>query len=170
MSTAEATAPVFLSTEESAREAKRLAAKTTPSFVHLRARLPVQGRTNQMLAATPNMTLILKTYANGGENALHGHTNEDHVFIVLQGSATFFGPEGEARRVEKNDCVLLPRLAMYRFAADEGGEPLVMVRVGAILNPDQAADARIDPEGQVLDGFSHKNQEGAIVYGDKWFG
>ncbi len=170
MNTVDELVPVLLSAEDFARETERLAAKTTPSFVHMRARLPVQGRTNQMLAATPNMTLILKTYANGGENELHGHTNEDHVFIVLQGAATFFGPNGEARRVEKNDCVLLPRLAMYRFAAEEGGEPLVMARVGAILNAEKDANARIDVEGNGMEGFSEKNKEVPIIYGDQWFG
>ena len=48
-----------------------------------------------MLAATRNMTVVLKTYAAGGENGLHAHTNEDHVFLILEGGATFYGPKGE---------------------------------------------------------------------------
>lgn len=170
MSTAEAVAPVISSTDEFTREAKRLSANTAPTFVHMRARLPVQGRTNQMLAATPNMTLVLKTYASGGENELHGHTNEDHVFIVLQGAAVFFGPKGEERRAAKNDCVLLPRNSLYRFHAEEGGEPLVMIRVGAIINTMADHHARVDEHGKVLDGYSAANKEVPIVYSEKWYG
>ena len=31
-----------------------------------------------------------KVYSKGGENALHSHDIEDHVFLVLQGEASFF--------------------------------------------------------------------------------
>jgi uncharacterized cupin superfamily protein len=36
------------------------------------------------------MTLRIHCYAPGiGENALHSHTKEDHVFVVLAGTAQF---------------------------------------------------------------------------------
>ena len=162
-------APIFLSTEDWQRQTEMLAAKKTPSFVHLSAQLPTQGRTNQVLAATPHMSLVLKTYASGGENELHAHTNEDHVFIVLQGGATFYGPRGEARQVRKNDCVLIPRDALYRFAAAEGGEALVMARIGATVDITKDVLARVDPQGAPFDGYSQVNTDGPLLLGDKWF-
>ena len=162
-------APVITSTKDWQQETARLSAKKTPTFVHLSAQLPAQGRTNQILAATPHLSLVLKTYASGGENELHAHTNEDHVFIVLQGGATFHGPNGESRQVRKNDCVLIPRDALYWFAAEEGAEALVMARIGATLDATKDVLARVDAKGAPFDGYSEGNKELPVVLGDKWF-
>ena len=70
--------------------------KGQPTFFHLSAQLPRQGRTDTPMAATDRMWVVLKTYASDGENELHAHPNEDHVFLVLQGEAEFFGPKGRA--------------------------------------------------------------------------
>lgn len=70
----------------------RLCVVDRPGFFALRTALPVQGRTNLVAAANPGLNVVLKSYATGGESELHAHTNEDHVFVVLQGGATFFGP------------------------------------------------------------------------------
>ena len=91
------------------------AVKNQPSFFHLRAQLPRQGRTDTPMAATDRMWVVLKTYASDGENELHAHPNEDHVFLVLQGEAEFFGPKGELKRVKKHDGILLPRGAFYWY-------------------------------------------------------
>ena len=163
------TAPMVYSSEEWQKEMDRLAAKKTPSFFHLTAQLPATGRTNQVLGATSHMSVVLKTYANGGENELHAHTNEDHVFVVLQGSATFYGPRDEERHVKKNDCVLIPKDALYWFAADEGGEALVMVRIGAAIDASKDVLARVDHHGAPFDGYSAANKEAPVVLGDKWF-
>ena len=48
-----------------------------------------QGRTTDVRARTDLMTVTVKVYAEGGENAMHHHTHEDHSFIVLEGEATF---------------------------------------------------------------------------------
>lgn len=154
----ETVAPIVNSAAEWAAEMARMAQKTTPSFFPIRARLPKRGRTNQVLGATRYMNVVLKTYASGGENELHGHTNEDHVFVVLQGAAVFQGPNGEERRVGRHDCVLIPHGALYRFQATEG-EPLVMLRVGAALDPDADILARVDSDGQPFDGYSERNKE-----------
>lgn len=151
-------APIVNSAQEWRDAMAEMAQRTTPSFFHIRARLPRQGRTNQVLGASPCMNVVLKTYAGGGENEIHAHTNEDHVFVVLQGGATFFGPRGETRRVARNDCVLVPAGAFYAFQADEA-EPLVMLRVGAALDPATDVLARVDAQGQPFDGYSEKNRE-----------
>ena len=48
------------------------------------------GRTDTVVARSDDMTARVKVYAEGGENATHTHLNEDHLFFVLQGEATFF--------------------------------------------------------------------------------
>ncbi len=162
-------APLANSADEWREQMAKMASKKTPSFFHIRAQLPKQGRTNQVLGASTHMNVVLKTYASGGENELHAHSNEDHVFVIMQGGATFFGPRGEEQRVSKNDCVLLPAGSFYWFQADED-EPLVMLRIGAALNPNEDVLARIDPDGAPFDGYSEKNKElPVILHNDKWF-
>src|SRR6266436_4747248 len=68
-----------------------------PTFFKLEAQLPRQGRTDTPVAASDKMWVVLKTYAADGENGLHAHPNEDHTFVVLQGEATFYGPNNETR-------------------------------------------------------------------------
>lgn len=150
-------------------EMARMSQSKVPSFFHIRAQLPKQGRTNQVLGASRHMNVVLKTYASGGENEIHAHSNEDHVFVVLQGEATFYGPRYETREVAKNDCVLVPCGAFYWFLA-KGDEPLVMLRVGAAVDPDADILARIDMEGKPFDGYSEKNKElPYILHEDKFF-
>lgn len=148
---------------------QRITVDDRPGFFSLRARLPVQGRTNAVLAATPRLNVVLKTYASGGENELHAHTNEDHLFVVLQGAATFYGPRGEEKVVGRNAGVVLPRGVVYRFTAHEE-EPLVLLRVGAVIDPASDPLARIDEEGQPFDGYSERNKEVAPVLSEtRWF-
>lgn len=161
-------APIANNAQEWRDAMAKMAERKTPSFFHIRARLPKQGRTNQVLGASPYMNVVLKTYASGGENEIHAHTNEDHVFVVLQGGATFFGPRGETKDVEKHDCVLVPAGALYSFHAHEE-EPLVMLRVGAAIDPSTDILARIDEHGAPFDGYSEKNKEVAVVLDDKLF-
>ncbi|MGF6962681.1 cupin domain-containing protein [Paraburkholderia youngii] len=143
--------------------------RTGPTFFHARAQLPEQGRTNIVLGATHTLSVVLKTYASGGENELHAHTNEDHLFFVLQGSATFHGPQGEVRVVSKNEGILLPHGSFYSFFADEG-EALVMLRVGAVVDASSDPLARFGIDNLPLDGFSEANKEVPLILGDRWFG
>lgn len=140
-----------------------------PGFFSLRARLPVQGRTNAVLAATPRLNAVLKTYAGGGENELHAHTNEDHLFVVLQGAATFRGPRGQERVVGRHGGVIPPSGVVYRFTAHEG-EPLVPLRVAAVIDPTSDPLARVDEQGRPFDGYSDANKEVAPVLSPTlWF-
>jgi len=162
-------APIVRNTAEWLSETERLAARTTPSFFHVRCQLPKAGRTNQVLGATSLMSVVLKTYAEGGENELHAHVNEDHFFLVMQGSAVFHGPNGEAREVGRNDCVLLPRGSFYRFRAVEG-EPLVMLRIGATDEGETEVMARVGIDNAPLDGYSEANKEVPLVLHEgRWF-
>ncbi|GAB5101299.1 cupin domain-containing protein [Caballeronia sp. HLA56] len=142
--------------------------RTRPTFFHARAQLPDQGRTNIVLGATHTLSVVLKTYASGGENELHAHTNEDHMFFILQGSATFRGPNGEIRIVSKNEGIVLPRGSFYSFVADEG-EALVMLRVGATIDDTSDPLARVGIDELPLDGFSEANKEVPLVLSDAWF-
>lgn len=145
------------------------AIKGQPSFFHLRAQLPRQGRTDTPMAATDRMWVVLKTYASDGENELHAHPNEDHVFLVLQGEADFYGPKGEIKRVVKHDGILLPRGTFYWFKA-VGDEPLVMARVGAVVDAAKDALARINSQGQPMDGNSAENKQVELILDpNRWF-
>jgi len=166
--TADNAAPIVENTAEWQAEVERLAQKTTPSFFHIRCPLPEAGRTNQVLAASKMMSVVLKTYAEGGENELHAHINEDHCFVILQGKALFYGPNGETREVGRNDCVLLPRGSLYWFRA-EGGEPLVMLRIGAAAEDETDVLARVGADQLPLDGFSEANKEVPLVLGERWY-
>ena len=73
-----------------------------PTIFSLKAQLLDQGRTDTVLAATEDLSVRLKIYASGGENELHAHVDEDHVFVLLQGSARFYGPDSET--VDLNAC------------------------------------------------------------------
>ena len=148
---------------------KQIEVHDRPHFFQLAARLPEQGRTNQVFAATPLLNVVLKTYASGGENELHAHSNEDHLFVVLQGGATFYGPRGEERTVVRHGGVVLPKGVLYRFTAHEG-EPLVLLRVGAVHDLTSDPLARVDEDGQPFDGYSEGNKEvPCILSMTNWF-
>ncbi|CAD6543267.1 hypothetical protein LMG27952_04014 [Paraburkholderia hiiakae] len=159
---------IVRSTAEWLSAMAELEKRTKPTFFHARAQLPEQGRTNIVLGATRTLSVVLKTYASGGENELHAHTNEDHMFYILQGSATFHGPNGEVRVVSKNEGILLPRGTFYSFCADER-EPLVMLRVGAVVDASTDPLARVGIDNLPLDGFSEANKEVPLILGDRWF-
>ena len=101
--------------------------------VQLKTQLVSEGHTRFMLAETDLMTLRIHCYAPGiGENALHAHTKEDHIFVVLDGMAQF-NTERDGQTVltaTKNHAVVLPAGSYYQFC-NSGQTPLVMARIGA---------------------------------------
>ena len=162
--------PPFVSTvEEFAAAFRALYRERQPSFFSLTAALPAVGRTDTPVAATPRLTVVVKCYAGTGENALHAHTTEDHVFIVLQGRAHFFGPNEEQRTVEALGGVMMPVGTFYRFCAAEG-EPLVMLRVGCAAAPQGSMYDRIGPDGRAMAGDSKENNPLATVLSGEVFG
>jgi mannose-6-phosphate isomerase-like protein (cupin superfamily) len=135
-----------------------MAENTKPSVFTLHAQLLDQGRTDTVLAAAEDLIVRLKIYASGGENELHAHTSEDHTFIILQGSARFFGPEGEEIELEQYQGIMLPKGSYYRFYATSK-EPLVMIRAGSPSPRKQKKPYRIDITGEELRGDSKENKQ-----------
>jgi mannose-6-phosphate isomerase-like protein (cupin superfamily) len=142
---------------------------SVPQFFKMQAPLPSQGRTDTPLAATDRMWMVLKTYAAGGENEIHAHTNEDHTFVVLMGKAAFQGPAGEMKVVGPNEGVMMPRGTFYAFKS-VGDEPLVILRAGAVVDLDKDPIARIGADGEEMDPFSAQNKEVPVVLSDRIFG
>ena len=54
------------------------AAKEDAKFFNLQSPLLSQGRLDNIVAATPLLSVVVKVYASGGENAMHMHATEDH--------------------------------------------------------------------------------------------
>ena len=131
----------------------------------LKTALLKSGRTHRVIASTGTpehaMNIAIKCYAEGGENAFHTHRGEDHTFIVLAGRAIFHQPDAESKELGRNEGILLPAGALYKFEAVPG-EPLVLLRVGNQYKPvegsGEIADSdRVAPDGSQLLGHSKEN-------------
>jgi len=99
--------------------------------------------------------LRIHCYAPGiGENALHSHTKEDHIFVVLEGTAQFnTGRDGKTVvKANKHQAVVLPAGCYYQFC-NSGETPLVMARIGA--GPDKS-DMRLNADGTPIPGRAHE--------------
>src|SRR5947208_13661355 len=104
-------------------------AKTAPKAQTFSLKTPLlsEGRSNQEVAATDLLKLRVKVYAEGGENGLHTHNDEDHSFVVLQGQATFHDENDTPTVVNKHEGIMIPRGAFYYFQST-GDETLVLLR------------------------------------------
>jgi mannose-6-phosphate isomerase-like protein (cupin superfamily) len=100
-----------------------------PQMFQVRVPIMKEGRIHNVVAEAGPMTVAMKCYAEGGENALHTHLDEPHVFVILQGKARFVGEEGETGVLGRNEGILIPAGWLYRFESC-GDEPLVILRVG----------------------------------------
>lgn len=118
---------------------------------HLRTPLLSQGRLDTRLVESDHMWVWIKSYAQGGENVLHAHLGEEHIFVILQGQARFEDKDGGETVLGRNDGIYLPSGAHYCFQSC-GEEPLVLLRVGAWQVPPQ--DTRVDVEGKPLRGYT----------------
>ena len=125
---------------------KEKALNKLPTAFKVRAQHLDQGRTDSVLAASDGLTVRLKVYASGGENALHAHANEDHVFILLQGCAEFSDADGVLASLQVNEGLLVPKGAYYCFNAT-GTEPLVMLRIGSPNESALGLEGRVDTLG-----------------------
>ena len=121
-----------------------------PQILTLRTQLVSAGHTRDLLAETEGVTFHIHCYGpKGGENGLHAHVDEDHIFVVLQGEAQFSGLNGPLPVLRKNQALMLPKGCFYSFS-NEGSEPLVMIRFGAIDK--NARGDRLDPQGKPIPG------------------
>jgi mannose-6-phosphate isomerase-like protein (cupin superfamily) len=118
-----------------------------------------QGRVTQLVAETPNMWIHTKINAEGGENEIHAHRDEDHSFIVLEGEMSVFDEKGNEIRVKPYQGILLPKGAYYRYL-NTGKGNLVVLRIGAgVRNKPQAGAAmRVRPDGREILGGSVENK------------
>lgn len=123
------------------------------------------GRSNKVLARTDLMTVTIKFYNEGGENALHTHPAEDHAFIVLDGAAKFYDKDEKTTIVSKGEGILLPKNWYYRFE-NCTDKPLILLRFGAA----RENAMRINPEGRPLPGDSPENKhiDAVPIEGQFW--
>jgi mannose-6-phosphate isomerase-like protein (cupin superfamily) len=150
------------------------AAPTAQTF-RLKTALLKKGRTHRVIASSEGdghaMNIAIKCYAEGGENEFHTHTHEDHTFIVLQGRAIFHQPDLPDKELGRNEGILLPGGAFYKFEAVPG-EPLVLLRVGNSYKPVEGSEEatlsdRLGTNGKPLLGHSIENKhvEGVPIEG-----
>lgn len=118
-----------------------------------------QGRVTQLVAETPNMWIHTKINAEGGENEIHTHLDEDHSFIVLEGEMTIFDEKGNEIVVKPYQGILLPKGAYYRYL-NTGAGNLVVLRIGAGVRnkPESGHATRVRPDGREILGGSIENK------------
>lgn len=158
----------------SADDARTLPATSTdePTSVayKLRAQMLAQGRSDQTIAKTDNMVVRLKVYASGGENGLHAHMDEDHTFLVMQGSARFYDKDHNTTDVGTHGGIMIPAGAYYYFHATSK-EPLVLYRVGCKLpNATGKPRTRLNVKGGAMPGDSPENKKVEVIVKEgEWF-
>lgn len=146
--------------------------ETTPTVTRYDMRVPLltSGRTNQVLARTGTVEVRAKVYAEGGENALHTHLDEDHTFFVLDGEATFYDPDGRPTVVGRYEGLMIPAGAYYRFQST-GDTNLVLLRFGAdVPAPEGATAPRVGVDGRPLEGKDPRNKQQPAVFSGRTFG
>ena len=118
-----------------------------------------QGRVTQLVAETANMWIHTKINAEGGENEIHTHLDEDHSFIVLEGQMSVFDEKGNEMKVNQYQGVLLPKGAYYRYL-NTGAGNLVVLRIGAGIKgqPQGGEEMRVRPDGKPLPAYSAENR------------
>jgi len=118
-----------------------------------------QGRVTQLVAETANMWIHTKVNAEGGENAIHCHLDEDHSFVVLEGQMSVFDEKGNEMRLEKYQGVMIPKGAYYRYL-NTGAGNLVVLRIGCGINAMRQGgdEMRIRPDGKPLPAYSAENK------------
>jgi mannose-6-phosphate isomerase-like protein (cupin superfamily) len=129
-----------------------------------------EGRVNIDLGRTDLLWLSLKINAEGGENAIHTHMNEDHSFIVLEGEVTFFDEVGNETTIGQYEGIMLPKGAFYRYL-NTGNRNLFLLRIGAKLNSETSQESRLKPDGTAILGNTDENHHvDGVPIPDKFFG
>jgi mannose-6-phosphate isomerase-like protein (cupin superfamily) len=118
-----------------------------------------QGRVTQLVAETANMWIHTKINAEGGENEIHAHLDEDHSFIVLEGEMSVFDEKGNELQVKQYQGVMIPKGAYYRYL-NTGSGNLVVIRIGAGVKgqPQGGEEMRVRPDGRPLAAGSVENK------------
>jgi mannose-6-phosphate isomerase-like protein (cupin superfamily) len=118
-----------------------------------------QGRVTQLVAQTSNLRIHTKINAEGGENEIHTHLDQDHSFIVLEGEMTVFDEKGNEMVLKPYQGVMLPRGAYYRYL-NTGAGNLVVLRVAAPAGEKSRSGeaVRVRPDGRPILGGSVENK------------
>jgi len=118
-----------------------------------------QGRVTQLVAETANMWIHTKINAEGGENEIHKHLNEDHAFIVLEGQMSVFDENGGEIEVKQYQGAMIPKGAYYRYL-NTGDGNLVVIRVGAGAKGQQQSgqETRLGADGKPLVSGTPENR------------
>ena len=137
--------------------------ETTPKAQVFSLRTPYlsAGHSSVLVAQGDHSWFHVKVYAQGGENALHAHTSEEHTFLVLEGQATFYNKDHTPTVVNKYEGVLLPKGAFYYFQST-GEEQLVMLRAGSGKRSSPGEARRVFPDGQPFPASDPANKEGSM--------
>jgi mannose-6-phosphate isomerase-like protein (cupin superfamily) len=100
-------------------------------------------RNVKRLARSELLNILLHHWDEGGEVALHHHTDGDATWVVLGGEVTFYG-EGDQvlAKVGPREAVLIPRNTMYWFT-NSGTAPLEMFRISAKVGGMGEGDDRV---------------------------
>jgi mannose-6-phosphate isomerase-like protein (cupin superfamily) len=128
-------------------------------FFNMRVPLLDQGRMDTEICRAPGMTARIKVYASGGENELHCHASQDHMFVIMQGSARFYDKDDKTYDVGTHEGVMLPAGVFYWFNATST-EPLVMLRVDNAQKPN---DDRLNIDGSPMAGNSVENKSVPVI-------
>jgi mannose-6-phosphate isomerase-like protein (cupin superfamily) len=146
---------------QSSASAARIQADEQPKAKLFSLKTPYmkQGRVTQLVAETANMWIHTKINAEGGENEIHTHLDEDHSFIVLEGQMSVFDEKGNEMQVKQYQGVLLPKGAYYRYL-NTGEGNLVVLRIGAGIKgqPQGGEEMRVRPDGKPLPAYSAENR------------
>jgi mannose-6-phosphate isomerase-like protein (cupin superfamily) len=147
---------------ELSKETLEAMRKIAPELINLKTPMLSGGMSRELLAKGENSTFRIHCYSTGmGEkHGFHAHTEEEHLFIVLHGSAVFSGLDGKLPQVGKNQGIWLPKGCFYEFY-NPGPEPLIVLRFGACATGANES-ARVTPEGAPIKGRSSANPELAI--------
>src|SRR4029078_1877542 len=118
-----------------------------------------QGRITQLVAETENMWIHTKINAEGGENEIHQHLDEDHAFIVLEGQMSVFDEKGNEQEIKQHQGIMIPKGACYRYL-NTGDGNLVVIRVGAGLKGQQQGgkEMRLGANGKPLVSGTAENR------------
>jgi mannose-6-phosphate isomerase-like protein (cupin superfamily) len=103
------------------------------------------GRSHIPLAQTEHMSVGLNYYVPGRKNKLHTHPGEDHIFVVMDGQATFYNREHQPTVLNKGEGIMLPENHYYYFQST-GDKPLALFRVSAKKGNNPKV-VRVDNEG-----------------------
>jgi oxalate decarboxylase/phosphoglucose isomerase-like protein (cupin superfamily) len=105
------------------------------------------------------MWIHTKVNAEGGENEIHKHLDEDHAFIVLEGQMSVFDEKGGEIEVKQHQGVMIPEGAYYRYH-NTGDANLVVIRVGAGIKGQHQGgqEMRLGADGQPLVSGTPENR------------